>query len=64
MAKDETTISNSVYEINRAAKHMKVKPWVIHFAKHCINSNNREAVYQWIIANEKRNMTVSFYFQD
>lgn len=45
---DEKTISDSVAEINRAAKTLNVDPIVIRVAKYLSKSNDRDTVYKWV----------------
>lgn len=58
--KDSTKISNQHTEIAQAAKTMEVPAYVIHLAKHSLNSNDREAVYEWIKMNKGKKLAIQF----
>ena len=58
--KDSTKISNALHEIRDAAKKMDVPAYVIHLAKHSLNSNDREAVYEWIKMNKGKKLAIQF----
>lgn len=59
-SKDQTKISNANTEIQYAAKKLDVPAYVIHLAKHSLQSNDREAVYEWIKMNKGKKLAIQF----
>jgi len=58
--KDQTKISNANTEIQYAAKKCDVPAYVIHLAKHQFQTNDRKAIYEWVLMNKGKKLAIQF----